>query len=813
VIPILLAALLQVAAPVQIARPVLAFPDTALDDTAAYRGYRTRFFRDASGNTVQVYLDRREARVVHVWANAENESIGLSVRDQRGAAANLRWNSETAQVARVDRSSTLEYGLTSDAGILRLGFFLLGSMRVERDFQAWGRHRAAFGAARSTLPEMIRLIAALERLPAAAQAEHLALLGAADLPTLRARLSPTISTQRSGAQWLTRVIQPSLDARDTIALEIRADANGVSTTQTGQTLTLRSRTGQPIAFTLRISTTGVPLTPVTQQEIFTPAFLQFVAEARAAAGRSRDAAMRARWLERQVRGVELLSSREKLMAGLPTYGTYFGRDMLMSALMMRPIWRDEMSEFVIASVLRKLSPTGQVSHEEALGGQAVREAAAEYASEVDRYHRARQRGDGRAADSLLRRARALLRGHRRVRENYHMIDDDLQFPVLTARWLADSHVSAGRKRAFLRDASDGDSAGTRLDRLLRELALVARMTETYAATPAAQHLISFAPRDSGRWASTSWRDSNAGYAAGRYAMDVNAIWAPHALAAMAQIFSALRSLGFSLDSLTRVAPDLASGTPLGRYARDTAALRNAVAVWSRAWQHFLVQLTPGDVRRHVAARLAALPAVERAYWDTIGTRGDSLSFLALSLDGAARPIGVMNSDVATRLFLGEPAATGGTVDTLGVLRDVRLFVLPYPLGLFIEGVGPVVANDAFAPPPVWRAFERDPYHGPRVAWGREVNLFILGVANRIDAATGSGFAAYARELRSAADRVQTAVEASGFQSELWTYAFDRARPRPVRYGSGADVQLWSTTDLAVQYALWRLNRAGPPALR
>jgi len=28
----------------------------------------------------------------------------------------------------------------------------------------------------------------------------------------------------------------------------------------------------------------------------------------------------------------------------------------------------------------------------------------------------------------------------------------------------------------------------------------------------------------------------------------------------------------------------------------------------------------------------------------------------------------------------------------------------------------------------------------------------------------------------------------------------------VRYGSGADVQLWSTTDLAVQFALSRLRR-------
>src|SRR3712207_803367 len=107
------------------------------------------------------------------------------------------------------------------------------------------------------------------------------------------------------------------------------------------------------------------------------------------------------------------------MAGLPNYATYFGRDMLVTALMMRPIWRPEVSELVIASVLRRLSPSGQVSHEEALGGQAVREAAAEYAELVGQYLRGA--ATRAAQDSLLARAHAVLRDMRRIRENYHMI--------------------------------------------------------------------------------------------------------------------------------------------------------------------------------------------------------------------------------------------------------------------------------------------------------------------------------------------------------------------------------------------------------
>jgi hypothetical protein len=208
-----------------------------------------------------------------------------------------------------------------------------------------------------------------------------------------------------------------------------------------------------------------------------------------------------------------------------------------------------------------------------------------------------------------------------------------------------------------------------------------------------------------------------------------------------------------------------------------------------------------------------MPNEERAFWSSLlaSNKADqvSLTFLALSLDANAQPIGIANSDPSTRLFLGDVGRTD-SLGTEAVLRDVRLFVRPYPVGLYIDRVGPVVANDAYAPTTVWRTFERDPYHGPRVAWGREVNLFLLGVTNRISLAQQSSQApaleSYVRELRAAAERVKAAVEASGFHSELWSYRFENGQLVPTRYGTGADVQLWSTTNLAVQYALWRLTR-------
>ena len=802
--------LAQLAAPMTSTRPVLAFPEPGLDDSAAYAGYRTRLYRDAAGNTVQIYLDSRAQRVVHLLADAEDESIGFTARGASGRAAALRWASDGARVGRTGRVRVLEHDLVADEPGIAVGWFLLGSMRVERDLQYGGRQRTTFADAPMRLPEIDALLGSLDSLDAAERARHLALLHAGDVGALRARTRPTVIVHTQGDTVIGRVSQPALDGADTLVLELRADPRRVAMDAAGDSLRLRALDGRAVPFRVRIVTSGGTLTPLAREQIFAPDFLRYAAGVRAEgsrAGAPNDAGVRARRLERQMRGLELLSSREKLMAGLPTYATYFGRDMLMSALMMQSIWRPEMSEFVIASALRKLSPEGRVSHEEALGGQAVREAAAEYAALVGK---ARSLAPGAARDSALSAARTVLRDLRRVRENYHMIDAEFQLPIFEARWLNDPRVTTSTKRRFLLDSSEGTS---RLVRMLRELALLAEVTAPYARTPVAANLVSFASRDSGRWASQSWRDSEVGYAGGRYAMDVNAIWAPRALEAMSRVLGSLRTMGLLSDAVVREAVRDSDTSALARYVRDPAALRAAIAQWRSAERHFVVRLTRDQVREQVGRRLAALPDAERRHWAEVlaASRADSasLEFLALSLDASGRPLAVANSDVATRLFLGDDESASRTPtddERAAVLRDVRLFARRYPVGLLVERVGPVVANDAYATPAVWQAFERDRYHGPRVVWGRENNLFLLGATRRLqDAARGGGrdgadLSSYRRELAAAIEQVGSAVDASGFHSELWSYELRDGRIVPVRYGSGSDVQLWSTTDLAVGYA-------------
>jgi hypothetical protein len=109
-------------------------------------------------------------------------------------------------------------------------------------------------------------------------------------------------------------------------------------------------------------------------------------------------------------------------------------------------------------------------------------------------------------------------------------------------------------------------------------------------------------------------------------------------------------------------------------------------------------------------------------------------------------------------------------------------------------LGPVTANDVYAPPAVWQMFERDLYHSPRVVWGRDVNVLLAALAQRSE--------------RPALDSIITAVDRSGLRhAELWSYQIDSQGLHPVRYGSSGDVQLWSLTDLAVQFLLAQTSPA------
>ena len=757
--------------------PYLVFPEPGLDDPAAYEGYRTRVYQDATGNAFQVYLKGSSGRVVNLWADAADESVGFTVRDSSGKPAELAWGSSGAVVTGPANTRSVSYGLELPSSV-SIGLFLLGSMRVERDFQYAGRDSLPLGTPAFPQSELSELIDHIAKLKAPERVRHLSLVGAKTIDVLRARLTPHIvltpslplSASRRGGRgvrtdttWTVEVEQVSFDGKNHLWFALEGDARETVPALSGSTVTVRRPAGGPVRVSVRVTTDAPALTPLTRAEIFNEEFHRFAAQVRADTAHP----LRFRRLEREVRGVELLCYREKLMAGLPNFATYFGRDMLMTALLMQPVWAPAMSEHVVASALGKLSPAGDVSHEEALGGQAIRENAAEYNRLV--------------SAGRLARARVRLGQLAATRENYIMVDDDFQLPVVAARFLADPRVPADRKRRFLQVEG-------RLGRLVSNLAFVARKAAPYARDPVAMNLVSFPRAPDGTWISASWRDSRAGYGGGRFAMDVNAIWVPHALEAVGTILDALKQLG--VTPVTRE-------QPLATFTRERAALQRAVAAWKGAERHFRVALAPNDVSERVAARVRWLPPAEGEFWHAVAQRtgavADTLRFLALSLDGAGRPIPIVNTDPAMLLLL-DSLSRNRTLELIGPIT------LPYPWGLFVDDLGPLVANDAYAAREVWEGFHRDPYHSPTVVWGRDVNALLAGLARQLRA--GDVGAQHAAPLQDALHRISDAVDRSGLRhAELWSYNIENGRLVPSRYGTSSDVQLWSLTDLAVQYLL------------
>src|SRR6185437_9290476 len=184
-------------APTREAPPVLSFPTRGLDDPAAYEGYTARLYRDARGNSVEIYIEGKTGRVVHLWADALNESIGFTVRRSGGQET-------TAAVAFAEGGATvwsrggrrgLRYSLTMNGGrssAVEIGQFLLGSMRVERDFGYAGRVRDPIDAPTFVVDEMKRLAARLG-------------------PPYTARLVPSVRLTSTPRGWSLTASQPSLD--------------------------------------------------------------------------------------------------------------------------------------------------------------------------------------------------------------------------------------------------------------------------------------------------------------------------------------------------------------------------------------------------------------------------------------------------------------------------------------------------------------------------------------------------------------------------------------------------------------------------
>lgn len=289
-----------------------------------------------------------------------------------------------------------------------------------------------------------------------------------------------------------------------------------------------------------------------------------------------------------------LSYRDKLLAGSWRFNTYFGRDTLMSLLLLMPALTPQAIEAGLASVLERLAPNGAVAHEEDIGECAL-------------LH-------GGAGAPVY---------------DYKMVDDDFMLAPAVMAYLLEHPDGAGRAAQWLAQCgADGEPRGAALARNFR---LVLQLAGPFARQPGIATLIHLKPG----LPTGDWRDSADGLGGGTISCNVNAILVPAALRAIAALH--------------------ASGL-LAPYVQDDAAAAAGLAQhWEeQAPGYFLVHY-PAQAARASVRRCAAELGVDAA--PAVASLPDQdLEFSAIALDAQGQTIPVLHSDLGFALLLQQPPA-------------------------------------------------------------------------------------------------------------------------------------------------------------
>ena len=456
-----------------------------------------------------------------------------------------------------------------------------------------------------------------------------------------------------------------------------------------------------------------------------------------------DALLReARGPRRAFEALAFLAYREKLMAGSPRFLTYFGRDTLLTLLLLGDEAHPRLWDAALRSVLVRIGPGGEVAHEEALGADAM-EATEAWS------------GPLRLVDGF------------RTRLDYAMVDDDFLLLPALRQWLLDE---GGRPKAFAQEWLDRPlQGGMRMrDAIAANLSWVRRAAAPYAAHPNVHELIAL--REGMR--KGDWRDSDEGLGGGRYPYSINAAMVPAALAAAIDLCGA--------DALKLPA------------CEDREALIHAHEVWQGAWRHFRVERSAEEAARarRTYARALGLPL-------PTGSESSPLRYEALSLDAQGKAMEVMHSDGGLRLWLGRPSSAE--------LKERIAYVSQrFPRGL-MSPLGMFVANAAYLRDEGLRAqFSPRHYHGA-VVWSWQLVLWLRGLEKQLARADHppelqEEMRALQGALRRSLESVRTRLDA-----ELWSWRYERQRGWIAQdfvsliepMAPANPVQLWSATLLSL----------------
>jgi glycogen debranching enzyme len=382
----------------------------------------------------------------------------------------------------------------------------------------------------------------------------------------------------------------------------------------------------------------------------------------------------------QTTSLSFLSYTDKLLAGTWRFLTYFGRDSMLSLLLLQPVLSEGENgaiEAVIRAVLERINRNdGSTCHEEVIGDYAT----------------------------FLNLQKGIVSTDPQC--DYKMIDTDYYLPIILKNYFVDTETGRKRAGSFL-DASasflpnHGEVSYGKLAQLTAEKIMKASAKFASDGGQTKDNLIHL---NEGEQVG-EWRDSNGGLGGGRIPYDVNTALVPAALRSIA----ALSAAGIFPDH-----PEW-----------NETANKNA-QIWEDQTLRFFEVVVPKDE----ASSLLSAYVSDSSFPGPIDALKSDIKFHGLALDGKNdQPIvRVMNTDDCFRHFLLN--TTNQTQLSAFLDQTADNILQPFPVGLSSD-VGLFVANPAYGGDPLYAArFTNRDYHGT-VVWGWQLAMMAAGLARQL----------------------------------------------------------------------------------
>ncbi|KAI9663880.1 MAG: hypothetical protein M1821_007370 [Bathelium mastoideum] len=472
----------------------------------------------------------------------------------------------------------------------------------------------------------------------------------------------------------------------------------------------------------------------------------------------------------QAEPLSFLSYSTKLLAGGWRFLTYFGRDSMISLLLLQPVLSEGQGgaiEAVIGAVLERVNRSdGSVCHEETIGDYAT------YLNQQDGINSTAPQYD------------------------YKMIDSDYYLPISMRNYFVNTKSGQDRSTAFF--GTNATVNPTNLGLTYADLALITAEKIMNTSAP-------FASKDGQTRDNLihlkegqivgEWRDSTYGIGGGRVPYDVNTALVPAALRAIA----ALSSAGFFSTH-----PDW--NVTAAEYAR----------VWEDETLRFFQVTIPVTEARSLVQQY--VNASDFSGPSNVANVTSDVVFHGLALDGNNNQsiVNVMNSDDCFRHFLLN--TTNQTQLTAFVNQTATNILQTFPVGLSTP-IGMLISNPAYGRNPVYAAnWTNAAYHGT-VIWSWPLAMMAAGLERQLGrcnstAAPPPDFCADATvydHVRTAYNHLWDLIDANQAQltQEVWSWDYGRGGfqyealgalpPPPGTSPTESDIiQLWSLTFLAVK---------------